>query len=327
MSSQYLNNYRGIAILLVIFSHAVTTLPSQSPFLNALAPLYGSATLLFVLVAGYFFSAMSDNYSYVPFLKSKFKQVVLPYFILSFPAALIYLLGMKATHSWVDMVWFNSLNPGLAYIFLLVTGAHLGPLWFVPMVLIYYLASPLWVFLLRKGVLLPFFFLALGLAMYLGRPANNSNFLQAAFYFLPPYLLGMWLGRNPSRLRAWTPYAAWGFVFSVLALVAVGQANLKISRLFIALIAACFLVALCLVKLNYKIKWLDLFARLSFYLFFVHGYIIAFFRVYLERFEYQGVRAIFVVIGVFFVTLAVSIAVYIPLKMLLQQRSKYILGA
>jgi peptidoglycan/LPS O-acetylase OafA/YrhL len=329
MSLQYLNNFRGIAILLIVFGHAVSALPQpHSSLLNALMPLFSNGTLLFVLVAGQFFVVLSENYSYKIFLKNKLMLVVLPYLILSLPAALIYLFQLKTYHDWMDMEWFNSLNPLVAYAYLFITGAHLGPLWFVPMILLYYLFSPLWFFLLRKDLLLPVFLLSLALAIYLGRPEDNANSLQSALYFLPAYLLGMYLGKRTTLLSFLMPYAVWGFIICVLVLIDYGYSIFSDTRLDLPLklITTCFLIALCQAKLNFKIKWLDLFARLSFYLFFVHGYVIGAFRIYLRHSEhhYMGIGA---ALGIFITTLILCLTAYILFKWLFQNHSKFILGA
>lgn len=329
MSLQYLNNFRGIAILLIVFGHAISALPEpHSDLLQWLLPVFSNGTLLFVLVAGQFFVALSENYSYRTFIKNKLMMVVLPYLILSAPAALVYLLHLKSYHDWMDMQWFNSLNPVLAYFYLLITGAHLGPLWFVPMILLYYFASPVWFFLLRRNWLLPVFFASLIIAVYLGRPIDNANSLQAALYFLPAYLLGMYLGQRTQVLSVLAPYAVLGFVSCILALIIFGQTTFSDSRwdLLIKLTTTCFLIALCLAKLNFKIKWLDLFARLSFYLFFVHGYVIGAFRIYLRESEhhYMGIGA---ALGIFLSTLVLCLLAYILFKWLFQSRSKFILGA
>lgn len=328
MSLQYLNNFRGIAILLIIFGHALSALPNSQSSVSLLLPVFSNGTLLFVLIAGQFFAALSANFTYKNFIKNKFLFVVLPYLILSLPAALIYLLGLKQSHEWMDMQWFSQLHPLIAYGYLLITGAHLGPLWFVPMIMLYYIFSPLWIAILNRRWILPVFAISFLVALYLGRPVVNANSLQAAFYFLPAYILGIYLGNGSRLIEFLRPYAVTGFILSIIVLILFGQSGYFNSRwdLVLKLVATCFLIALCLEKLNFKIKWLDLFARLSFYLFFVHGYIIGAFRMFLRDtdFHYMSIVA---VIGIFAVTLIMCLIAYIFLKWILQHRSKFVLGA
>lgn len=328
MSLQYLNNFRGIAILLIIFGHALSALPESQSSLAWLMPVFSNGTLLFVLIAGQFFATLSVNFSYKSFLKNKFLFVLIPYLILSFPAALIYLLGLKTAHEWMDMQWFSQLNPFIAYGYLLITGAHLGPLWFVPMIMLYYLASPLWIFILQRNLILPLFIVSLSLALYVGRPIVNANSLQAAVYFLPAYILGIYLGKGTGLIEYLKPHAVTGLILTIIILMVFGQSTYFNSRwdLLLKLLATCFLIAVCLHKLNFKIKWLDLFARLSFYLFFVHGYVIGAFRMFLRDsdFHYMSVPA---AVGIFLITLLLCVIAYIFLKLILQNRSKFVLGA
>jgi peptidoglycan/LPS O-acetylase OafA/YrhL len=152
--------------------------------------------------------------------------------------------------------------------------------------------------------------------------------LQSALYFLPAYLLGMYLGKRPGLLSFLMPYAVWGFIICVLVLIDYGHSIFSDTRwdLLLKLITTCFLIALCQAKLNFKIKWLDLFARLSFYLFFVHGYVIGAFRIYLRHSEhhYMGIGA---ALGIFITTLILCLMAYILFKWLFQNHSKFILGA
>lgn len=328
MSVQYLNNFRGIAILLIIFGHAISALPASQESLSFLLPIFSNGTLLFVLVAGQFFATLSANFYYPAFLKNKMLFVVLPYLILSFPAALIYLLGLKDSHEWMDMQWFQQLHPLIAYAYLLVTGAHLGPLWFVPMIMLYYLLSPLWIWILQRNWIMPLFILSLLLALYLGRPIVNANSLQSAFYFLPAYILGIYLGKDSQLIEWLKPVAVTGFLLCIVSLIFLGETGHFNSRwdLLLKLVATCFLISICLKKLNFKIKWLDLFARLSFFLFFVHGYVIGAFRMIFREtdFHHLGLLA---VLGIFLITISLCLAAYIVFKGILQHRSKFILGA
>jgi len=329
MSVQYLNNYRGIAILLVVLGHAMSAIPGAvPPYIHFFAPIFGSGTLLFVLVAGIFFSTLTKEQNYPSFMGNKIKFVVLPYIFLSFPAAMVYVLGWKNTHDWMDVAWLHSLNPVLAYAYLMATGAHLGPLWFVPMILLYYVASPIWWTLIRRKLLLPAVAFSLVLGMFLGRPTGNSNFLQSAFYFLAPYLLGIYAGENPNLIKSLAPFAGKGFLACIALLLAIGDITFAGLHWMLlgSLATACMLIALCLSKLNHKIKWLDLFARLSFYIFFVHGYIVGACRMYWSKSAFYG-SEIPIVAGIFLATLAISIAAYIPLKLTLKARSRFFLAA
>lgn len=284
--------------------------------------------MLFVLVAGHFFYALSGNFSYAPFLKNKALNVVAPYAFVSFPAAMIYVLGLKHEHQWLDMEWFTSLHYLWRYVYLMFMGAHLGPLWFIPMILVYYLMSPLWVWLIKVDKIHYVLVAFLLLSMYVGRAPDNSNFIQSGIYYLPAYLLGMYLGRHPDVVDRMGLHAQVGFWVSLLVLLSLGgcYAYGITWKVPVALVFGCYLICICKQKLNHRQKWLDLFARLSFYLFFVHGYVTGFFRSALKSFDHYAWEPV-LVLFVFATTLLLCLAAYIPLKMLLRERSKYLIGA
>lgn len=328
MGLQYLNNYRAIAILLVVLSHAASIFPdTESPFILALNPVFGTGTLLFVLVGGQFFGVMSSSFEYGNFIRGKFKFVLLPYVVVSLPAALIYVLGLKGGHQWVDMAWFSSLDAFEKYVYLLLTGAHLGPLWFVPMIFCYYLASPLWSWLIKvDGLIFPIV-LGVILATYLGRPSGNSDALRAFLYFLPVYLMGVYVALNPWVSDLFSKRPTFGFLCSSILLMVVGPIELCgiTTKLIFGLLAACYLMAILKRSLNKKVKLLDLLARLSFYIFFVHGYVAGLFRYAFKGYVPSQWDAFFVLL-IFFIMLILCILLYVPLKYWLGDKSKYLIG-
>ena len=195
---QFINNYRGIAILLIVLIHAVGTVSSHgSVVLISINLLLENATILFVVVAGYLFSLSSGNFNYFEFLKHKFFTIIVPYFFVSIPAILLYMTGLKDNHYWIDMDWFHSLSMPSQYLYLMGSGAHLVTFWFIPMIVPLYLCSPLILYLKDKGFLTLLFCLSLLPAVWFGRPEFSENNLVWTLYFLPAYLFGMLLAQRP----------------------------------------------------------------------------------------------------------------------------------
>ena len=333
MGFQFMNNYRGIAILMVILAHSISVLGSMNPVesigISLLNLHMDNCTLLFVTVAGYFFSVLSSNYSYIPFLKNKFKAVVVPYFFVSIPMIILYIFDLKHNHRWVDLEWFHSsLDPVSQYVFLMMTGAHLGPLWFVPMIVIFYVASPAFIFIQRNKGLMAAFLLSLIFGAYVGRPEFNENAFHSFAYFLPAFFLGMLLSERKSLYESIMKYSEI-LIFIYAILISILYINIEINTsvdLFIKLLLAFLILALCRKRINHKIVWLDLFARLSFYLFFVHGYFtglarIAFRETGIQFEEYSAL------LFVFMYTVLVSLAGYVVCKLILKDQTKFVLGA
>ena len=88
---------------------------------------------------------------------------------------------------------------------------------------------------------------------------------------------------------------------------------------------ACYLMAVLKKNLNRKNKILDLFARLSFYIFFVHGYFAGAFRFALKGHQSNQWDSV-IMLALFFLMLFVCVGLYVPLRYWLGDRSKYIIG-
>lgn len=77
--------------------------------------------------------------------------------------------------------------------------------------------------------------------------------------------------------------------------------------------------------------WLDLFARLSFFIFFIHGYFAALIRsVFAKLVDGNGslypVLEVPLIVAAFVSMLALSILTYLVLKLCLRERSRLIIG-
>lgn len=333
MGFQFMNNYRGIAILMVMLAHAISVLSSMADINSVGISILGShmdnCTIIFVTVAGYFFSVLSVDYNYHAFLKSKFKSVIVPYAFISLPMVVLYIFKLKQGHRWIDLGWFHSsLDPVSQYFFLMMTGAHLGPLWFVPMIAIFYVISPIFIAIKKNNGLVPAFFLGLALGAYLGRPAFNDNALHSFAYFLPAFFLGMLLSERKYLYESIMKYTEIIFILYVVLISALYM-NIEINTsvdLFIKLLLAFIMMAMCRKRMNHKIVWLDLFARLSFYLFFIHGYFTGILRKVFRSADIQ-LDEYTTLVFVFAYIISMSILTYVACKLVFKEKTKILLGA
>ncbi len=320
---------RGLAILLVIFAHAVSTVSDNGIVMNIFRSLSGNSTVLFVMIAGFLFHEMSHNFNFGEYIVNKIKFVLLPYIIMSIPAALLYMTGVKTDHNWMDVQWLQSLSLAKQYLYLMVTGAHLGPLWFIPMVMIFYIISPVLIYLQQKPYGLHIAFaITLVCAVIIGRPLLNDDTLQAFVYMLPAYIFGVILAKYDFVNKYDIKHSLFFITLSTLLIVImdvlfkVGSGNDLLIRIVFSVTVFCC----CIQFLNKHNKWINLFARLSFYLFFIHGYFIAAFRIIFSKLPDTDVSFLLVFIA-FFGTIILSLATYVALKTFLGKRSKILIGA
>lgn len=193
----YLHHFRGLAIVLIVGVHCRTSLhwPADSWINKILTFGLDSSTILFVFVSGFLFQHLNTNqFNSNDYIIKKLKYVILPYVLVSIPAIVDKLFFEK------NAVWMTSFYQDLPLpiqaVYLLATGKHSGPFYFIPMIAIVYCLSPL-LFQLQKqksfrwiGIGIPI----LGLFTY--AYGYYGNILESLLYFLPVYIFGMWASKT-----------------------------------------------------------------------------------------------------------------------------------
>lgn len=184
---------RGLAIVLVVACHVTDGAGwGHATGVRRMAwALLGNATVPFVFVSGYLFHHLSARFRYLAYLRKRFEGVVIPYLVVTTPT----LVHQYLNHSDVFAdrtrpAWLEALG---AY----STAAHMPvPFWYIPTIALFYLASPALAALGRSRAL-PFATLVTLLcAVALHRSREHRCVWQSALYFLPVYLLGIWVSRD-----------------------------------------------------------------------------------------------------------------------------------
>src|SRR5699024_6316159 len=116
--------------------------------------------------------------------------VLLPYLLISIPAIAMAVFVQHRADVWP---WVYQLPVWQQIGFFVLTGKHLAPLWFIPMLALFIIGSPLLVAIDRHNlypVLLP---VTLAFAVLLGRDSVSgmANVFGKALFMLPAYLAGM----------------------------------------------------------------------------------------------------------------------------------------
>lgn len=214
-SADFLHNvhlFRGVAILAVVATHVLFELSWQASSVTQFrvcVSLLQNGTVWFVFISGLLFRHLAHRFDYSNYLVTKVKFVVLPYVVVSLP----YLV-LQYVH---DFGFFAAHRPenrnawAIASSFL--TGEQMRiPLWFVPMICVHYLLAPVLLWLDKRSWgywLLPSLFI---LASFIHRPLHQTQLLRSVPYFLPVYVLGMWVGKNLALAMSWVArWRWWGF--------------------------------------------------------------------------------------------------------------------
>ena len=190
---------------MIVATHCVTffSWSDHTVGLWLMMDLFDNSTLIFMFISGYLFHHTSAKFDYLRFLKVKFLNVILPYSLAAAPGIAYVILR--------DNTRLQSLPidraPDVvkAGYLLLYGGAQVNyALWFIPVICIYYLASPLLLQFVRRPVLYFALLLLIPLSVLMHRPTyNHGHNLGLALYFLSAYVTGMFCSQYQ---RVVTPY-------------------------------------------------------------------------------------------------------------------------
>lgn len=281
-----IDNLRGIAIVCVILSHC-RSLNYLGAELPALWLCIAGATSWFLFISGYLFEVTErKRFHYGPYLQRKARNVLAPYLVIQGSAIVLGLLQQQYRLYGLDPLPY-------AGWMLVVGGARIGPLWFIPMIVLFFLAAPLVMQLSRRQwTLVAGTVLALALTFTTSRSHGNRNPMLSFVHFAGFYLFGVLVARHRATVRQWAqgPHGpAWiaamllGFALSAAT---VGTLDLAKGSFYASFgqpssfeVGKLTLLVALLVALQ---RWMDrpvpVLARLadiSFGLFFVHGVLLA----------------------------------------------------
>jgi peptidoglycan/LPS O-acetylase OafA/YrhL len=272
----YIHYFRGLAILFVVACHLIIQWPEGSftgRFLNVLT---GNGTVLFVFIAGYLFQHLSKKFEYKTYLVKKLQNVILPYLIISVP---IILYRLKS-NDYSDYILgphpdFASWPLGEKLSYFLLRGAHMKPLWFVPMIALFYLAAPLFIYIDRH----PRWYYVLIVLCVISLCVEReplSDIPRMFVHFLSVYVFGMFMSRYKDRyMELAQKRYIWISLLTVLVfalnLVYYEQYNNALNYLHKMLFCCFFLYWLWRLD-RYVPSFFNLMADLSFGLYFLHYY-------------------------------------------------------
>lgn len=199
----YIDYFRAIAIIFIVLGHSVCFGRSTMVETNNL--LFRGGTYFFVFIAGFLFWHLSYKFEIKTYYKKKLLNIICPYFITLLPAACIAVFfNQKPTAS----IIMNGTDNVARFFAILLNGWSLNiSLWFVGMIVLIFLISPLIIFLRRKNkvVYVAFFLMSLILCILISRydavigAESLLNFMlkglkiyyKNALHFLFFYLLGI----------------------------------------------------------------------------------------------------------------------------------------
>lgn len=348
----YIHLLRGVAILYVISVHARgfesywMSNPEYYSFLDSFSdPSEGNGTTLFLFIGGFLFQHLTkNNFDFRKYLTQKFKNLILPYLIISLPLIFIRLNTDFQSPSIPDDFDNRTVLHQVGHF--LLTGSHLPPFWFISTIILFYFTAPLLHVLDNRKFytyVFPFIILA---CLFTYRPEHNANPFLAYLHFIPVYITGMWASYFKDKILSDDSTLMYTLLAIYLALCAgeltgwittprnttfenvlAGESFIFNIYLLKALIL-CFFWTAFFYRLRQKnIPFLELLGDYSFGLFFVHYFFISISR---KLFEMNGITfdfSLLTYLMYFLIVLMASTVTVYFIKRLTGRYSRYLIGS
>lgn len=288
-----LNYFRGLAILFIIAGHCfmLAGWHTDAFYEKVIVNLIKGGTAFFVFISGFLFHHIfAPRFRYVPFMKKKLGNVLMPYVTVS-ALPLIYYVLIRQGGPHADLiypegegVWAQYVMPVWNYLW---TGRLFDAYWYVPFIMAVFALSPLFLGYLKLGSRARVAVMAgcVLISMLIHRPVHNIVLWQSVVYFIPVYLLGINISMDKARVLKALTDKEW-----VLALMMLGlsveqvalypeYANLHkppfqwagLDILLIQKMLGCLFFYVLLSRFEYRNwPWLKTLAASSFALYFIH---------------------------------------------------------
>lgn len=341
----YIHNFRAVAIIYIVAGHCIYLFDWQkSPQAERwLRAILQNGTVFFVFVAGFLFQHLSQNYNFKEYMRKKALKVILPYLIISLPVIVYYIFIRRGGIDYPPSIPYRGAFLQKA-IWLYATGHHLAAYWFIPMITIFYLLSPLLIRLdnSRFGYWpLP---LLLTMSVFVHRPMDNLNVFHNFIYYFSAYFSGMGLSHYKSavipKLVRLLPLLGL-FSLALIIIEAVfskcpgnihtlkmfGTENGLLDLNFMQKMLLCGFFVGFLHKYDFNNKWLSFIANASFGIYFIHIYAIFIIIKLANKFSYAiNGSLLYLSIATSIITM-ISMAAVIAVRKATGKTSRYLIGS
>ncbi len=325
MFLNYINNFRGIAIVHIVAGHCVSAFnwDGADPLYKFLKIFFADGTILFVFIGGYLFQHLSGRYEFRAYLTKKFLYVLLPYLIWSVPA-IIYFTVFVQRFDVPANLYDQSVFFKIFYFY--ITGRHLAPYWFMPMITIYYLISYGLYYSDKNNFLYFFLPVYIVISLLVPRGGVTDNF----FHFFSVYVLGMFFSRYKEMTNT---IITKKYIIIINLIIVILLTCFQYYDFFKAsYIEKLFLSVLTLsimIKFNNFFKnYLNLLATTSFSVYFTHSYIISGIKwIALNKTGQYLNPGLLIYLFFSCIIIAVCVMLTVGFKKILKGKSRYIIGS
>lgn len=344
MHLAYIHRTRAIAIVLIVALHCLDRMDwsTNHQTYRLMVEILQGATLDFMMISGFLFAHLRSKYEYTHYLKTKFKNVIIPYLVVGLPGIALLLSKPLFLELNPELSgWPLWLQAGFLYVY---GGSQLNHvMWFIPVLTIYFLLSPLFMYVLERPIWFLSLVVLIPLSLLAHRPSvQKYHHLELALYFLPGYMSGMLASLYKDKVLAFSQRYFYLLVAGVLATllghfylsdfdgsyveeVFSGERGL-IDWVFIQKFLLFFVLIALMKRMEaIKMRTVDYVATVSFAIFFVHLYVLHIYSHVVHWHLFPG--TVFNTIVLALMTVAGSVGLAYVVRRLFGASSRYLIGA
>ncbi|KGJ94240.1 acyltransferase family protein [Thalassotalea sp. ND16A] len=356
MFLQSIANFRAIAIILIVMGHLYSYgFVSEDQVSSTLKIIITGNTALFVFISGFMFhSVFYSRFEYKRFMINKFKNIIVPYFILATIAVLL-LYNTSSGFFSTDVVYekgilFEGDDSNLVvFIKYFITGKFLMAYWYIPFVILIFFMSNLHYKFINISIKYQILIITLlsVISIFIHRPTANANPLQALVYYTPIYLIGIFTSINADVIKE-----RFGNKLILLLLIVIVIAIVQyytdhidnytksmfeyggFDLMFIQKVFLCVYLYLLLEKFSFNYPLVNVISNTSFAIFFIHPwfimvcgklYVFLYGEIGESDYYFSSLTVYFIML---FATLSFSVASALLVKKLFKndKRTRYLIG-
>lgn len=179
-SLDYMTNYRGFAILMIVMVHCLTYFYNRNyeeyPYLYS---FWGHSTDLFLFISGFLFEyLLYKKYSYKTFISKKIRRLIIPYLFWALPISIVYFVIKGFDIKFLIYTLFTGLGHA--------NDAH----WYIPFIFTLFVLSPLLTFLQSKKIL---YIILLPISLFVSLTSSRAVVNEWYPIAMIPNLLGFFI--------------------------------------------------------------------------------------------------------------------------------------
>lgn len=342
----YLHGFRGIAILAIIGAHAWSVLgsfgaqqnnPDYIWLYSATETLFHGSTLFFALISGILYSRVLRGKSWGTFFKNKGANVILPYALLTTLLTAFY---------WPEYLAYGKAN-NITFFFPeelaknLVFGQVLTHLWYIPVLTVLFLSTPLLALLLKPGRGIGLLLLGVMPLVVSRTPFPQLLSWQTIAFFLGAYAFGIYLGDRLDGMLAFVQrhlsallalllaFTALNFLLFRWEYAASGFTSLHQSVVYSQKMLAALLILYALHAHEARLpKALMTLGTYAFSLYFLHfTFILILSEAFLKHFPEPDIPGLTLAgLAIYALSILLSLALSMGIRRLLGRYSRYLIG-